>query len=491
MRRRRYTLEKRGSITVWLCLVLTLILALTAASIQSVRTAGARVQLAAGMEQGLYSVFAQYSRALLEKYDVFFVDGGYGTGSFRPEQMYNTLETVMEKVVHPERDRLLPVSADLWGIELTGGGITGYALATDGQGAFFRQQAVEYMKETLGEQGVRLILERLRGGSAEAAEKEDSEVDGLMDEFDREKAQAEAQEAQSEAAEAPVQETPEAPDKNPIEVIREIRKMGVLSLVLKDSGGLSSLELDTGTLASGRRLHSGMGTLPLPAGGGLTDKALLMEYAMTHFPCYTSGEGTGLNCQIEYLLEGQGSDTENLKKVAGKLLAVREAANLLYLSTDAAKKAEVDALALAIASAFGIPVAQKLVSALLMACWAFAESILDVRELLDGGRTELVKSSAGWQLSLENLPEILNGLDSFRKSPESGITYEDYLRILFMAKDEGTLSMRMLDMVEQTLWQEGENGFRADLCVCWMEAQMNAGTGDMEFEITRSYGYSQ
>lgn len=64
-------MEKKGSITVGLCLVLSLILSLTAVSIRSVRTAGARVQIAAGMEQGLYSVFAQYNRTLLEKYDVF------------------------------------------------------------------------------------------------------------------------------------------------------------------------------------------------------------------------------------------------------------------------------------------------------------------------------------------------------------------------------------------------------------------------------------
>ena len=483
-------MEKKGSITVGLCLVLSLILSLTAVSIRSVRTAGARVQIAAGMEQGLYSVFAQYNRTLLEKYDVFFVDSSYGTDGFHPEQMYNTLETVMQKVVHPERDRLLPVSADLWKLNLTGGGITGYALATDGQGAFFRQQAVEYMKETLGEQGIQRILERLEGGSADG-EEGDSAVDDLMEEFDREKTEAESDAQTAEAQPESDAPTAEAPRKNPIEVIREIRKMGVLTLVLKDSGRLSSLELDTASLASNRSLHSGLGTLPLPESGGISDKALLMEYAMTHFPCYTSGEGTGLNCQAEYLLEGKGSDTENLKKVAAKLLAVREAANLLYLGTDPVKKAEVDAMALAITTAFGLPVAQQLVSALLMACWAFAESVLDVRELLDGGKTELIKSDAGWQLSLENLPELLNGLDSFRKSPERGITYEDYLRIFLLAESEETLSMRMLDMIEQTMWQEGEANFLADRCVCWMEAQMKASEGTMEFNITRSYGYYQ
>lgn len=65
------------------------------------------------------------------------------------------------------------------------------------------------------------------------------------------------------------------------------------------------------------------------------------------------------------------------------------------------------------------------------------------------------------------------------------------MRIFLLAESEETLSMRMLDMIEQTMWQEGEANFLADRCVCWMEAQMKASEGTMEFNITRSYGYYQ
>ncbi len=61
----------------------------------------------------------------------------------------------------------------------------------------------------------------------------------------------------------------------------------------------------------------------------------------------------------------------------------------------------MNAMALTIASALAIPVASGIISAALIGCWAFAESVLDVRELLDGGKVALVKTDgSSWQLSL-------------------------------------------------------------------------------------------
>ena len=49
---------KTGSVTVFLALITTVILALTAGSIQSVKNAAYRVQILNGMDIGLYSLFA-------------------------------------------------------------------------------------------------------------------------------------------------------------------------------------------------------------------------------------------------------------------------------------------------------------------------------------------------------------------------------------------------------------------------------------------------
>ena len=62
---------KKGSITIFLALILSLILSLVCASIESVRMAAARTQIINSMDIGLYSLFGQYDRNLLEDYDLF------------------------------------------------------------------------------------------------------------------------------------------------------------------------------------------------------------------------------------------------------------------------------------------------------------------------------------------------------------------------------------------------------------------------------------
>ena len=71
-------MEKKGSITVFLALILSLLLSLVATSIQSVQAAAARTQILNSMDIGLYSLFGQYDRFLLKNYDLFFLDGTQG-----------------------------------------------------------------------------------------------------------------------------------------------------------------------------------------------------------------------------------------------------------------------------------------------------------------------------------------------------------------------------------------------------------------------------
>ena len=65
----KYCGKERGSITLFLALILSLLLSLVCTSIESVCMASARTQILNSMDIGLYSVFGQYDRKLLEEYD--------------------------------------------------------------------------------------------------------------------------------------------------------------------------------------------------------------------------------------------------------------------------------------------------------------------------------------------------------------------------------------------------------------------------------------
>ena len=83
---------KKGSITIFLALILSLILSLVSASIESVRMSAARTQILNSMDIGLYSLFGQYDRFLLKNYDLFFLDGTQGGTEFNLSAVYDNLE---------------------------------------------------------------------------------------------------------------------------------------------------------------------------------------------------------------------------------------------------------------------------------------------------------------------------------------------------------------------------------------------------------------
>ena len=150
----------------------------------------------------------------------------------------------------------------------------------------------------------------------------------------------------------------------------------------------------------------------------------------------------------------------------------------------------MEAMAGVIAASFGVPAAMPVVKMALAVCWAFAESIRDLRELLDGGKVALFKTAESWQLSLEQLPKLLETGDRSRKNAPGGMEYSDYLRLLLMQKSGKAVTFGAMDLVEYNMRTDQQQpGFRLDCCVDELEAGFTAVIGKREYEITRNYGY--
>ena len=62
-------MERKGSITVFLALTLSVLVVLVSALLESVRVSCGRAHVLNGADVGLYSLFAQYDRELLESYE--------------------------------------------------------------------------------------------------------------------------------------------------------------------------------------------------------------------------------------------------------------------------------------------------------------------------------------------------------------------------------------------------------------------------------------
>ena len=151
---------------------------------------------------------------------------------------------------------------------------------------------------------------------------------------------------------------------------------------------------------------------------------------MQHLTDYTSMEHATdpLRYQLEYVIGGKNTDQENLKAVVYRLLAAREAANMMYLLQDPTRQAEIHEMALVICAAIGFPALEGIVSLALQAAWAFGESLLDVRQLLTGGKVPLVKTGDTWMVSLHQLAKITELLKNSRAVEQrhdiSGISWD-------------------------------------------------------------------
>ena len=145
-------MARKGSITVFLALMLGLILSLLSSGIESARMAAARTQILNGLDIGLYSLFGQYDKSLLKDFDIFAFDGSSGGKELDLASVYDEVESYMKPVLGQNSQEL----------SLEQGGVTGYQLLTDESGEVFYQQVVSYMRETLGSQGVQLLLKKLR-----------------------------------------------------------------------------------------------------------------------------------------------------------------------------------------------------------------------------------------------------------------------------------------------------------------------------------------
>lgn len=183
-------------------------------------------------------------------------------------------------------------------------------------------------------------------------------------------------------------------------------------------------------------------------------------------------------CELEYLTEyilcGKNSDRSNLNEVILKISAIREGANLAHLVMDKEKRNQAYSLASSLVGYTGNGIAIKITQYLIMAVWAYGESICDLRTLLKGDTVPVVKTSRNWQLSLDKLLVMdfsgkneKAGGDKTGDAGQSGggllegqASYEDYLRMLLLIQNPVEKRYRVMDVIELRMIALGEQQFR-------------------------------
>lgn len=398
----------RGEITAFMAMLFILMVSVVGALIESASIQITKNRKRADTLMALESAFAEYHPELLEQYEIF-ARFGCTNDVLNNRLTYYGAKNIEHKI---EQTQLL----------------------SDYKGTPFYQQAVRYMKDWLGMEDMSNSPEYdfSFDKNSDVHEKEHNnslELESLLEE---------------QNAQLPT-------DDNPIESMKNLKKSSLLTLLVSNQEELSNRSIPTETLPSNRVLQKG--SLAKENCNEGTDKLFFVSYLLEHFSDMTDEKKEKrLLYEQEYLLGGFASDQENLEAVCKKIMNIRMISNYTYLLTDSAKQAEAQAMALTLCSVISFPGITEVVKQALLFAWSYGESIVDTRTLLKGNKVPLVKTSESWQLQLSNLSslgtanEIVN-----EKDTERGLSYQDYLKGLFLLEDRETLSMRCLDLIESNL----------------------------------------
>ncbi len=451
---------EKGEITAFLSLIFLLLLAFTGSVIESASIQISKNYKKADMVRAMESVFAEYHRDLLEEYDIFALDGTYGRQEF-------SYENLTERLSH-------------YGASSIENKVEGIEYLTDHSGQPFYDQAMAYMSTITG-------LDRLEGLSGEAEiwkeqEENSRQYEGL-DEATNEELQSELNAAEKQLED----------QDNPLQNISGLKQSPLLYQVMQEPDSISQKHLDLSGLASHRQNRKGEGSFPKKEKDlGIPGTFLFGEYLLTHFSNKLKpAEDKAIAYETEYLIAGKESDRENLESVLSKLLFVRFGINYAYLLTDPEKQGEAEALALAITTVIVFPEIAGLLKQALLLAWAYGETIIDLRTLMEGHKVVLVKSSSTWNLSLAGLKKLGTNEDAGTGTDsEEGLDYEGYLRVLLVLEAKETLSMRCIDLIESNMRLKGQEYFSGDSCITNLKTvstcRLRRG---IEYRFGNVYGY--
>lgn len=450
--------RNKGSLTIFAVLSMMLIAAFLFTLLEAGRMYQIRTVAQRNTESVMESVFSNYECPMWENYHLLVLDDGLTDeqGAFTAWEWFaqNLSEDNMSSGGIPGGSNHLRPAVEQVSFEE-------YRLLTDDNGKVYISAVSQYMKAHLAEAAIDQAVQQYQAiEGIDAGETPDASAVETADEAIAQEQQQEEADAEGDGSAGQESEEEKEDMENPLDVMKSLWTTGVISLVVENPESVSKATVSMSSAVSKRTLQQGTASSSVET--DLLDSALFSKYLQSQFASYTQGNAAGtLQYEMEYLLCGKSGDKDNLCGAAERLLALREAANLYAIACDSKKMEMVSSLAVTLA---GVTANAAIVAAVeggLMAAWALAESILDVRTLLTGGKIALFKSASQWTSDLMHLG---SSFGSFGKASDcsNGLSYVQYLGTLLSLQEEKS-AYRAMDIQEAAIrGMEGQEAFSMD-----------------------------
>lgn len=489
--------RKTGSITVFMSLMLMVIGSLLFTLLEGSRYMMLGMMAVLNSQSVTESMFAEYNVPAFQNYHLLMMDSGYGSGQLLLSKVNARMQELGQENLNPEVSGFGRYSNFLQ-MNVTDSSVVQYELATDQDAGVLLAQIAQLMKKELAAD----LLNQAFQSAADIQEswkqgkQADDYLDGALDTLEQAKEAAQEEngiEQQSldimpyhnadrnavqlgssvrqraldiitkcnadrnavplgnSAGQQHPQEMPDVDVENPMEDVKSAKSSPLLAQILSDGERISAKEISKEDAVENRTLNCG--NYGKSYSIGAADKLLAVQYLKTYTSNYRNKVNLphALAYEQEYILFGKYSDEENLKKMASRLLLLREGINFAYLMSDSVKREEAFAMAAAVAAAAGIPAAATAIQMGILASWAYAESIVELRTLFSGGKVAAVKTSASWTVGLAESAAVLFDTSIKSKQVSGGQDYEDYLQAFLIAESTKALGKRFANLLEKNL----------------------------------------
>ena len=217
----------KGEITAFLSLIFVLLISFIMGVMQASEIQVQKSLSRMDTDAAIYSVFGEYQKELFEDYQIFAVEGSYGSGSFSEDNIVNRLDYYGTTGIIHQTEAI--------------------QYLTDNGGQAFREQVISYMEQRTGVDAVKDIVDMA----------EDWEIQEIEGEKVQGKEEAAVKNYEDLLAEN--EELPDLGEENPFGCMEQISNEGVLSMVLPSEFSLSGKSIDLSSQPSYRSLVSGWG----------------------------------------------------------------------------------------------------------------------------------------------------------------------------------------------------------------------------------------
>lgn len=501
--------EEKGQITVFLSLLLIVLIGFSFVVVEGVSSYGASALGEDAVKNAGENVLANYDRELFNKYHIFFLDPR--------EKNYILSDGKADVAQYFSGNSFFNVFCN--SLEMTE-----EVTAVEEDGLYLKHEIREWMKyrqEEKVKDTLKQLINNVKKNNADTKEyqNEAEEETGNIEQSEENKAEKDKEDkVEGETVSQEVQKE-RTTWKEIKEALQLLTKTGILFYVSDHPEQLSRKSIPEGNLPSRAKkreqeehkveefLFSGSGLKGIKSMLSVdfsintnstlwTKENYIVPYIEECFLDY-SEEGKEekndvreqvLAYEKEYLIKGQPSDLDNLKRVANDILLLRFINNYIFTGRDAEIQSQVNIMASALTGVVGIPQTAKAVQMMLRAALSYGESLLELHTLFGGGEISLTKDRGNWNLELKTMVKQLKEKKTVKKGKHN-ISYKDYLKVLLFMKGNSTiLCYRMMDIMQENIACK-EAGFLMENCLFsykW-EGSLSFGSVKMKFEKQVSY----